>query len=56
MIKADDLTRECPQARIDGMWVLARPINYQCRTLWERLTEAWAVFWGRAEAVKFYKQ
>jgi hypothetical protein len=43
-------------AEIDGKWVLARPINWKCRTLSERIKEAWAVFTGKAEAITFYKQ
>lgn len=42
--------REAPQAGINGKWVPARPLNYRYRTLKERITEAWKVFIGRAEA------
>jgi len=42
--------RDAPMACIDGKWVPARPINYQCRTLLERLKEAWLVFQGKADA------
>lgn len=38
------------QAEINGKWVSCRSENYKCRTLWERISEAWAVFVGRAEA------
>ena len=43
-------------ACIDNCWVVARPINYTTRTLWERLAQAYAVFTGKAEAITFYKQ
>lgn len=35
---------------INGKWVPGRPINWQYRTLKERLKQAWAVFVGKAEA------
>lgn len=41
------------QSEINGKWVPARPINYQCRSIWERLTEAWAVFRGKLDSVKW---
>ena len=31
-------------------WYPARPLNYQYRSFWQRIKEAWAVFTGRAEA------
>jgi len=36
-----------------GKWVIARPINYKYRSITQRIKEAWAVFTGEAEAVKF---
>ena len=44
------------QANIDGKWVVARPENYKYRSLRERLSDAWAVFVGEADAVVYYKQ
>lgn len=37
-------------AEINGRWVPARPMNYQCRNFRERIKDAWAVFKGKAEA------
>ncbi len=54
MLYIDDYVGQ--QAEINGKWVIARPLNYTCRTLWERISEAWAVFRGKAEAVKFHGQ
>lgn len=34
----------------NGKWVPARPINYQSRSIPQKLREAWAVFTGKAEA------
>jgi len=39
------------QAEIHGRWIPARPINWQFRSFFERLREAWAVFVGKADAV-----
>jgi len=33
------------------LWIPARPINYQVRTLRERIIEAWDVFTGKADAL-----
>jgi len=41
------------QACINGKWVPARPINHTCRTFIERLREAWGVFTGKFDAVKW---
>ena len=41
------------RAEINGSWVPARPINHTCRSLRERITEAWAVFTGKMDAVKW---
>jgi hypothetical protein len=35
---------------INGRWVPARPINWRYRTLRQRISEAWLVFTGRADA------
>lgn len=37
-------------AEINGKWVPARPINYQARSLKERIKDAWSVFKGKADA------
>lgn len=50
----DDYVAANAQAEVKGKWVIARPMNYTCRTLFERVKEAWAVFTGRAEAVIFH--
>jgi len=41
--------KEMPQACINGKWVPARPLNYQCRTVIERIVEAWKIFTGKVE-------
>ena len=41
---------------IDGRWVLARPENYRYRTFWERLRDAWLVFTGKCDAIKWEGQ
>jgi hypothetical protein len=38
---------------INGKWVPARPINHTFRPISERLREAWAVFTGKMDAVKW---
>ena len=38
-------------AEINGKWVPARPINYTCRNLREKLRDAWMVFTGKADAL-----
>lgn len=40
----------------DKGWVKARPINYQHRTFKQKVRDAWAVFIGRADAVKWEEQ
>ena len=47
----DDLsdTKTC----VDGEWVIARPINYKYRGFTERFKDAWLVFVGKADAVRF---
>lgn len=41
------------QANINGKWVPARPINHTCRNFKEKISEAWAVFSGKMDAVKW---
>ena len=43
-------------AKIDGKYWVARPLNYKLRSVRQRIKEAWGVFTGKYEAVKFYKQ
>ena len=40
----------------DGRWVLARPLNYQHRTLRAKLRDAWSVFTGKADAITWTEQ
>lgn len=54
MTNADALNET--RTLIDGVWVCARPINYKHRSLVQRIKEAYLVFKGTLEAVKFYKQ
>ena len=42
--------RDVPQVNINGKWVPARPENYKYRSLFQRISEAWGVFTGRADA------
>ena len=42
-------------AEIEGEWVPARPINYKVESIWERIHNAWLVFRGKADAVKWPK-
>lgn len=39
---------------IDGKWVPARPIGFD--SIIERFKNAWAVFQGKYDLVKWYKQ
>lgn len=41
------------QVNINGKWVIARPVNHKYRTTREKIKDAWAVFSGRADAVRF---
>ena len=52
MIDAEELREEYPQGNIPGTtsWYLAAPVP---GPFWYRLTDAWAVLRGNAEAVKF---
>lgn len=43
-------TNTTEAAKINGVWVPARPENHKYRTLRQRLREAWAVFTGKADA------
>jgi len=54
MLHIDGLVNNATQ--IDNKWVIARPENYKYRSLIERIKDAWFVFTGRYEAIKFYKQ
>lgn len=50
IVTIKDLGSDCPKTEIkDHGWFPARPINYQFRTLRERLREAWMVFRGKAD-------
>lgn len=37
----------------NGRWVIARPVDYRYRSIKERLVDAWCVFTGKADAVKW---
>ena len=57
MIQVEDLvkmTQECAVC-IDGQYVPARPLPWDWGGWWsiERLKDAWEVFRGRADAVKW---
>lgn len=39
--------------KINNKWVAARPINHKHRSFSERLKDSWAVFIGKADAVKW---
>lgn len=54
MYLIDDLLNN--QKYIDNMWVILRPENYKYRSIKQKIKEAWAIFKGNAEAIKFYKQ
>lgn len=43
-------TKTCAK-NFDGEWVPCRPID--CRSIWERLKEAWLVFIGKADCFKW---
>jgi hypothetical protein len=45
LIESAQSTQTC----VDGQYVPARPINWQHRSLVERIREAWAVFTGHAD-------
>jgi hypothetical protein len=44
------------KVEIDSKWVIARPTNYKFRSLKQRITNAYSVFKGKADAIRFYKQ
>ena len=37
----------------NGKWISARPVNHKYRSLPQRIKEAWAVFTGEADAVRW---
>ena len=49
MLKLKSLTGS--ETRINGVLLAARPENYKYRSVWERVTDAWLVFSGRADAL-----
>lgn len=50
IVTIKDLGRDRPKIEITGHgWYPARPINYMCRPLKERIWEAWMVFTGKAD-------
>ena len=55
MIYKIDSLLDC-RANMGGKWVIARPENYKYRTLKERICDAWAVFAGKADAVRFMEE
>ena len=46
----DALTMDQAQQEHEGRWIPSRPVP---GPLWSRLRDAWAVLWGRAEAVRW---
>ena len=36
-------------AEINHKWVPSRPVNWQHRSFWQRVSEAWQVFTGKAD-------
>ena len=50
--KADNI-KEGPQANIQGVWVLARPV---VACLKNRIKDAWGVLIGKYDAIKWYRQ
>ena len=40
----------------NGKWVKARPVNYKYRNIIERIKDAYVVFIGHADAVKWTDQ
>ena len=53
MYKVEDVVEmaQMNSTCVNGKWVPARPINFQVRSLKERVKEAWAVFTGKADAL-----
>jgi hypothetical protein len=54
--KADELKDWNTDANIEGMWVVARPLNYKHQSLKERIQEAWGVLIGKYDTLEWYKQ
>lgn len=54
MIHADGIGGATKQ--INNKWVACRPMNYQFRSLKERIKEAWLVFIGKCDALKWEGQ
>lgn len=48
--RLDDLTRFSTEnlTHVGDAWIPARPV--ECRSLFQRIREAWAVFTGRADS------
>lgn len=53
MLKIEDLNDT--QANVNGKWIPARPENYKYRSLRKKISDAIAVFNGKAEAVVWPK-
>ena len=51
----EEIRGDWPDAHIGDEWVPARPINYTVRTLWERVREAWDVFRGKTDSIRWPK-
>lgn len=51
----EDLVATAPRNHVekDGSYVFARPDNWRYRSLIERIKEAWAVFTGKADAIRW---
>ena len=44
---------ETGSVKVGTEWILARPSNYKYRTFLERLKEAWSVFVGKYDSLKW---
>ena len=53
--KIEDLVATAPHNLVekDGRYIFARPDNWRYRNLIERIKDAWTVFTGKADAVKW---
>lgn len=49
----DQIKISYDQTCINGRWVAARPENWKRRTLWQRLSEAWKVFTGELDSLRW---
>jgi hypothetical protein len=50
IVTIKDLGRDVPMVKIEGRgWYPARPLYHTCRSLRERMHEAWLVFTGKAD-------